>query len=65
MERERREEPLIPSPLEGQWDVVRLGRWAGIFVLISALALAIWEVADSVGPTPSRLLVLLFWLRLV
>ena len=47
------------------WDVARWGRWAGIFVLISALALAIWEVAGSGGSTPLSIQVRVFWLRLV
>ena len=64
MERESREQPLISLFLEKR-DVARFGRWVGIFVLISARALAVWEVADSVGPTPLSLLVRLFWLRLV
>ena len=44
MERERREEPLFPSSLKEGWDVVRLGRWAGVLVLGTALVVAAWEV---------------------
>jgi hypothetical protein len=43
MERERREESPIPSFTKGPWDVVKLGRWAGVFVFLSALVLAVWE----------------------
>jgi hypothetical protein len=43
MERERREDTLIPSFFKGPWDVVKLGRWARVFVFLSALALAVWE----------------------
>ena len=63
MDRERGQEPLLPF-LEKQWDVVRLGRWAGIFVLISALALAIWEAAE-LWPGDISLQVRFFWSRLV
>jgi hypothetical protein len=43
MERERREDTLIPSIFKSSWDVVKLGRWAGVFVLLSAPVLTVWE----------------------
>jgi hypothetical protein len=43
MQRERREDALIPSFVKGPWEVVKLGRWAGVFVLLSAPVLAVWE----------------------
>lgn len=43
MERERREDTLIPSFAKRPWNVVKLGRWAGVIVLLSAPVLAVWE----------------------
>lgn len=43
MERESKDVTLLPSLFKGPWDIVKLGRWAGSFVLISALVLAAWE----------------------
>jgi hypothetical protein len=66
MEREHREEPLIPSFFKGSWDVVKLGRWAGVFVFLSALALAVWEtfifvLLNNSDPTPDLIQVQLFF----
>jgi hypothetical protein len=43
MERKRKEGSLIPSIVKSPWDVVKLGRCAGVFVLLSAPVLAVWE----------------------
>jgi hypothetical protein len=43
MEQKRREDTLIPSIVKSPWDVVKLGWWAGVFVLLSAPVLAVWE----------------------
>ncbi len=43
MQRARREDTIIPSFARGPWNVVKLGRWAGVIVLLSAPVLAVWE----------------------
>ena len=60
MEPERREESLTPSFFKGPWDVVTLGRWAGVFVLLSALVLAIWDILIPSGPPEPYLQVRIF-----
>jgi hypothetical protein len=65
MERERREEPLTPSFFKGPWNIVTLGRWAGVFVLASALALAIWDILISPVPPDLHLQVRIFMWTLV
>jgi hypothetical protein len=36
-----KEDGLIPSIVKNPWNVVRLGRWVGVFVLLSAPVLAV------------------------
>ncbi len=65
MERERNDVTLVPSFLKKRWDVVKLGRWAGVFVLASALLMGAWEASGLFSDNPPHLRILLFWTTLV
>jgi hypothetical protein len=65
MERESREESLTPSFFKGSWNIVMLGRWAGVFVLLSSVALAIWDILISLDPPDLHLQVRIFLWTLV
>ena len=58
---------IIPSFLKRPWDVVTLGRWAGVFVLASAFILGAWEAFGFYldGMTPFQSRILFFWTTLV
>ena len=64
MERDSSKATLVPSFLREGWDVVKLGRLAGAFVLASALTLAAWEVAMFPGDELS-IKIYAFWRTLV
>jgi hypothetical protein len=65
MEREGREESLTPYFVKGPLNIVTLGRWAGVFVLLSAVALAIWDILISPVPPDLHLQVRIFMWTLV
>jgi hypothetical protein len=65
MERESREESLTPSFVKGPWNIVTPGRWAGVFVLVSALALALWDILIPTGPPDLHMQVRIFMWTLV
>ena len=49
-------------------DAAQLARWAGIFVIVSAVGLGIWQAVDFSGPPGSagfQFKVLMFWRSLV
>ena len=70
MEQYRREDPLIPEFLKGRRGLVWFARATGIFFLISALVLSIWQVVGFSEQFPERsefswLQVYLIWQNLV
>ena len=65
MKRERNHVTLMPSFLKDRWDVVKLGRWAGVFVLACALFMGAWEASGLLSDNPPHLRILFFWTTLV
>lgn len=62
MDQETNDVSIIPSHLKKGWDVVRLGRWAGVFVLASALVFGAWDPFFFGGRGESlELRIFFFW----